>query len=87
MPLWKDLGEVLSRDIGDYKHSTPLDAVSAYEHEFGRSKLLEKLSEMLFIDEARPGTAHKASPPLDFLRNHIGIIQRVLPNDQYEVQF
>ena len=26
-------------------------------------------------------------PPLDFLRNHIGIVQRVLPNDQYEVQF
>jgi hypothetical protein len=70
MPLWSDLGEPLGRDLGDYAASTPLDSISAYEHEFSRPKLIEKLSDLLLVDEARPGSAHKAfcSIPFDLVR-------------------
>ncbi|SRR5712692_7750013 len=69
MPLWSDLGELLGRDLGDYAASTPLDAISAYEHEFSRPKLMERFSELLLVDEARPGSAHKAfcSIPFDLV--------------------
>lgn len=69
MPLWADLGHSLGEDLGEYVASSPLDAISAYEHEFGRPKLIEKLSELLFVNEARPGDAHRsfASVPFDLV--------------------
>jgi hypothetical protein len=69
MPLWNDLGVLLGQDLGEYDASTPLDAISAYEHEFKRSKLIERLSELLLIDDARPGSAHEAfcSIPFDIV--------------------
>ena len=40
-----------------------------YEHEFGRPKLIERLSDLLLVDEARPGEAHKTfcSVPFDLV--------------------
>lgn len=69
MLLWRDLGDKLGRELEDYAPSTPLDAISAYEHDFGRPKLVERLYEMLLVDEARPGNAHKAfcSIPFDLV--------------------
>jgi len=69
MPLWRDLGDKLGRELEDYAASTPLDAISAYEHDFGRPKLVERLYELLLVDEARPGNAHKAfcSIPFDLV--------------------
>ena len=66
MPLWKELGESLANDMQDYIYVNPLDAISAYSHEFGRPKLIEKLSELLFIDEAQPGETHRAFCALKF---------------------
>ena len=40
MPLWSDLGAHLAKDLDDYAPSTPVDAVSAYEHEYGRPRLI-----------------------------------------------
>jgi hypothetical protein len=59
MPLWGDLGKQLGADIADFTTNGPLDAISAYEHEFGRARLIERLSEILLIREAQPGEAHR----------------------------
>jgi hypothetical protein len=69
MPLWADLGEVFAHDLQDYASSGPLDAISAFEHEFGRSKLIEKLAQTLLVDEARPAPLHRAfcSVPFDLV--------------------
>ena len=66
MPLWNELGKGLAKDMQDYEYFNPLDAISAYSHEFGRPKLIEKLSELLFINEAQPGKTHRAFCALKF---------------------
>lgn len=58
VPLWSELGKTLELDLGDFTSSGPLDAISAFEHEFGRPRLIERLSEALLLGEAMPGEAH-----------------------------
>lgn len=60
MPLWNDIGKSFAEDLNNYPYSNALDAISAYSFEYSRSKLVEKLSQLLFITEANPGNAHKA---------------------------
>lgn len=69
LPLWSELGSQLSKDIKEYDPSGPLDAISAFEHEFGRPKLVERLSDLLLVSEASPGIAHEAfcSIPFDIV--------------------
>ena len=59
MPLWDDLSEALTDELVDYSPSSVLDGISAYEHEFDRARLVERLSELLLIRDAQPGIAHK----------------------------
>lgn len=66
MPLWSDLGELISKELGDYEPSNPIDALSAYEYEYKRPKLIEKLSELLLVNEARPGDTHKSFCQMKF---------------------
>lgn len=66
IPLWGELGNLVSRDLQDYASTGPVDALSAFEHEFGRPKLIERLSELLRVDAARPGDAHKAFCKMPF---------------------
>jgi SIR2-like domain len=69
IPLWGDLGDLLGHELGDYVPSNALDAISAYEHEFGRPKLIERLSDLLLVDEVRPAVTHRAfcSIPFDLV--------------------
>jgi hypothetical protein len=60
VPLWGELGDLVTHDLQDYASTGPVDALSAFEHEFGRPKLIERLCELLRIDAARPGDPHKA---------------------------
>jgi hypothetical protein len=60
VPLWDDLGRELATELQDYPYAGPLDAVSAYAHEYGRPRLVERVSEALLTGEARPGPAHVA---------------------------
>ena len=66
MPLWKELGESFAEDMQDYKYTNPTDIISAYEYLFERPKLIEKLSELLFLDKAQPGNTHRAFCDLEF---------------------
>ena len=69
IPLWNELGEIIAQDIQDFLYTNPVDALSAYEHEYGRPRLIEKLIDVLLIQDARPGEVHKAfcSIPFDLV--------------------
>ncbi|MDD5308618.1 MAG: SIR2 family protein [Deltaproteobacteria bacterium] len=60
MPLWNDLGEELAGELQDYPYLGAIDAVSAYEQEYGRPRMVERVAEALLVNEARPGAAHRA---------------------------
>ena len=66
MPLWNELGEGIASMLPDYMYSTPIDAISAYDHEFSRAKLVEELAGLLHAESAQPGPAHKAFSELPF---------------------
>lgn len=66
VPLWDALGQALAEDLPDHDYAGALDALSAYEHEFGRRALVNRLHRDLLIDEARPGGAHEAFCRLRF---------------------
>lgn len=69
MPLWPDLGIALAAEMAAYSSAGALDSISAYQHEYGRAKLIERLTQLLLIKEAEPGDAHRAfcSIPFDIV--------------------
>jgi SIR2-like domain len=66
MPLWPELGKSFADDLLDYSPTSVLDGISAYEHEFGRARLIERLAELLHVTRAQPGRAHKEFCTLPF---------------------
>ena len=66
IPLWDDLGKAFAQDIQDYEYSGAIDALSAFEHEYSRPKLVERLHEVLLVDSAQPGPTHSAFCQLPF---------------------
>lgn len=66
MLQWDDLGRHFADYIPNYVYTNPLDAISAYCHEFSRNSLLSKLSDALLVDSINPGDAHKAFSKLPF---------------------
>lgn len=66
MPLWRDLGDSLTSELDDFSPTSTLDSISAYEHEFGRTRLIERLSEILLVGNSKPGIAHKAFCEIPF---------------------
>lgn len=66
MPLWHDLGKSFADELHDYSPTSILDGISAYEHEFGRARLIERLAELLYLDRVQPGPAHKEFCSLPF---------------------
>jgi hypothetical protein len=66
MPLWAGLGKALADELPDFSSNGTIDSISAYEHEFGRARLIERLSDLLLIKEAQPGNTHKEFCTLPF---------------------
>jgi hypothetical protein len=66
MPLWADLSNSFSDELRDYTPTGVLDAISAYEHEFGRARLIERLAELLHTNRVQPGPAHREFCSLPF---------------------
>ncbi len=66
LPTWSDLAAALEDDMKDYASNDPIDAISAYEQRFGRTRLLERLFEILLVREAAPGDAHREFCTLPF---------------------
>jgi len=59
MPLWAAMSKELTDELTDFASTSVLDGISAYEHEFGRARLIERLSDILLIKDAQPGNAHR----------------------------
>lgn len=66
MLMWDALGQKLGEYLPDYHYSNALDAISAYGHEFSRNKLIEKITEVLLVNQIKPGESHKAFAKLPF---------------------
>ncbi|MBN1932515.1 MAG: SIR2 family protein [Desulfobacterales bacterium] len=66
IPLWDDLGRAFAKEIQGYDYSGAIDALSAFEHEYARPKLVEKLHELLLVESAQPGRVHSAFCRLPF---------------------
>jgi hypothetical protein len=52
MPDWDGLGRAVAGDIPAFEYSGALDALSAYSHEYGRTRLVEELRRLLLVEEA-----------------------------------
>lgn len=68
MLMWDGLGKAISELIQNYDYTNPLDAISAFEHEYTRVKLIERLSDLLLICDIKPGPTHKEFAKLPFER-------------------
>ncbi len=66
MPLWDSLTDLFADDLTDFSPLGPIDALSAYEHEFGRAKLIERLTDVLHINKSSPGDTHRAFCQIPF---------------------
>jgi hypothetical protein len=42
MPLWAAMGKDLTDELKDFSSTSVLDGISAYQHEFGRSRLIAR---------------------------------------------
>lgn len=58
MPTWKEFAEKLSTDFEEEKND-PLEVATHYEKVFGRSNLIKKITEILHVQDAKPGKVHK----------------------------
>jgi hypothetical protein len=68
MPLWSELADALARQLPRYVAGDrgPLDAISAYQFEYGRPRLVEEVRRQLHEGVARPGDAHRTFCRLPF---------------------
>jgi len=66
MPLWKGLGREIAGDLLDYEYTNALDAISAYSYEYSRSKLIEKLTQLLHVSDAKPSKVHTSFCSIPF---------------------
>jgi hypothetical protein len=68
IPLWDELGRAIAKDVPGYGYMGAVDALSAFEYEFGRRELVRRIARELLIREARPGHVHDAFCGLGFSR-------------------
>ena len=66
MPDWNELGKNIGKYIPDYSFTNAIDALSLFESQFSRVKLVEFLSSSLRINEIQPGDAHRSFCELFF---------------------
>lgn len=60
MPDWNHLGKIIGEYIPNYEFTNAIDALSLFESQFSRVKLIELLSEALHINEIKPGATHRS---------------------------
>lgn len=65
MPDWKKLVDELKRILGT-EENDPLKIASEYTTRFGKTKLIQKISALLHVDDARAGKVHQKLTKIDF---------------------
>ena len=63
--LWNALGEQVAADL-DIPAGDPIDVLSAYSAVYRRPRLVERLGELLLVDEVETSPAHRAFAQLPF---------------------
>ncbi len=65
---WDGLGKKVAGTLPEYQYTTPLEALSAYAHEFSRVKLVEFLASSLLVTVIQPAKPHEQFCRLPFER-------------------
>jgi hypothetical protein len=65
-PGWAKLAELLATDLPGAVTTNPIDSISAYAETYGRPYLVERLSELLLINDIEPGEVHDKFACLPF---------------------
>lgn len=65
-PPWGALGKALARDVPGLGSAGPIDAVSAFAELYGRAALVERLTDLLLVDDVEPSSVHSAFAQLPF---------------------
>lgn len=60
IPDWGELGKAIAQYMPDYTYTNALDAISLFESEFSRGKLIETLAKETKVNFIQPGSAHQA---------------------------
>ncbi|MDR1689060.1 MAG: SIR2 family protein [Clostridiales bacterium] len=60
MPDWNELGRIIANYITDYEYTNAIDALSLFESQFSKVRLIELLSKELYISDLKPGDAHRS---------------------------
>jgi hypothetical protein len=58
IPDWNELGNQITEYIPDYEFSNSIDALSIFESQFSRVRLIELMAKKLYINELKPGESH-----------------------------
>lgn len=67
MPDWRELGRRIGQELPPgYAADSPLETLSAYQHAYGRGKLIEVVQRELHVTDAHPGRIHTAFCNLPF---------------------
>ncbi|MGY1782233.1 SIR2 family protein [Geodermatophilus sp. SYSU D01036] len=61
LPDWKGLAKEIEKELPpEYIGDTPIENLSAYEHAYGRAKLIQRVMKALRVRDASPGRVHEA---------------------------
>ena len=60
LPDWNELGRQVAEYIPDYEYTNAIDAVSLFEAQFSKIKLIELLAKILHVNDLTPGEAHRS---------------------------
>lgn len=63
---WEGLGKKVATYIPNYTYTNAIDALSLFESEFSRTKLIELLAKELHINQLKPGKTHRSFCDLYF---------------------
>lgn len=56
---WEGLGKKVATYIPNYTYTNAIDALSLFESEFSRTKLIELLARELYVNDLKPGKTHR----------------------------
>lgn len=65
-PSWFELGKSLERDVPGLASDNPIESVSAFAELYGRPVLLERLTELLLVNQVEPSDVHLEFARLPF---------------------
>lgn len=63
---WEGLGKKVATYIPNYTYTNAIDALSLFESEFSRTKLIELLARELYVNHLKPGKTHRTFCDLYF---------------------